>query len=133
VQLLIATELTINFLLQQDGVANVYSENVIRQGQFNEAGVKGLVVRGYHSKRSGDVVVVLEPGWYGAGSVEGTTHGSPWTYDTHVPVVFFGKGIKKGSSVRYHSITDVAPTMSALLHIKFPSGCTGQPVAELFE
>lgn len=133
VELLIATELTINFLLKQDGVANAYSENVIRQSQFDEDGIKGLIVRGYHAKRSGDVMMVLEPGWYGAGSTRGTTHGSPYTYDTHVPILFYGNGIRKGSSVRHHTITDIAPTISILLNIKFPSGCTGRPVEELFE
>lgn len=133
VELLIATELTINFLLTQDGIANAYSENVLRQSQFDEGGVKGMVVRGYHQKRSGDVMVVLEPGWYGSDSKQGTTHGSPYAYDTHVPVLFYGAGIKKGSSVRYHAITDIAPTISTLLNIKFPSGCTGQPIQELFE
>ncbi|MEX1238653.1 MAG: alkaline phosphatase family protein, partial [Cyclobacteriaceae bacterium] len=91
------------------------------------------IVRGYHAKRSGDVMIVLEPGWYGAGSIQGTTHGSPYAYDTHVPILFYGNGIKKGTSVQYHSITDIAPTISTLLNIKFPSGCTGQPVRELFE
>jgi arylsulfatase A-like enzyme len=133
VELLIATELTVNFLLKQEGIASAYSENVLRQSHFEEGGIKGHVVRGYHMKRCGDVVVVLEPGWYGAGSIQGTTHGSPYTYDTHVPMVFYGNGIKKGSSVRYHTVTDIAPTISALLNIKFPSGCTGQPIAELFE
>lgn len=133
VQLLIATELTINFLLKQDGVANAYSENVLRQGSYGEEGIKGMVIRGYNPKRCGDVVLVLEPGWYPATRIEGTSHGSPYTYDTHVPMVFYGNGIKKGSSVQYHRITDIAPTVSALLKIKFPSGCTGQPVQELFE
>jgi len=133
VELLIATELTINFLLKQDGIANAYSENVLRQSQFDEGGIKGFIVRGYHAKRSGDVMIVMEPGWYGAGSIQGTTHGSPYTYDTHVPILFYGNGIRKGSSVRYHTVTDIAPTISALLNIKFPSGCTGQPVEELFE
>lgn len=133
VELIIATELTINFLLKQQGVANAYSENVLRQSQYDEGGVKGMVVRGYHAKRCGDVQVVLEPGWYSGAGIQGTTHGSPWTYDTHVPVVFYGNGIKKGFSVRYHSITDIAPTISALLNIKFPSGATGQPIAEIFE
>ena len=133
VELLIATELTINFLMKQDGIANAYSENVLRQSQFDEGGVKGLIIRGYHAKRSGDVMIVLEPGWYGSGNVRGTTHGSPYAYDTHVPMLFYGNGIKKGSSVEYHRITDIAPTISALLNIKFPSGCTGQPIRELFE
>lgn len=133
VELIIATELTVNFLLQQEGVANVYSENVIRQSQYDEGGVKGMVVRGYHAKRGGDLVIVLEPGWYPAADVRGTTHGSPWTYDTHVPMLFYGHGIKQGSTVRYHSVTDIAPTISTLLNIKLPSGCTGQPIEELFE
>jgi predicted AlkP superfamily pyrophosphatase or phosphodiesterase len=133
VELLIATQLTVNFLIGQEGVANAYSENVIRQSQYDEGGIKGMVVRGYHPKRSGDVAIVLEPGWYAAGRIQGTTHGSPYTYDTHVPILFFGKGIRKGSSVRYHAVTDIAPTISTLLNIKFPSGCTGQPILELFE
>lgn len=133
VELLIATELTINFLLKQDGIANAYSENVLRQSQYDEGGIKGFVVRGYHAKRCGDVMIVLEPGWYGAGSIQGTTHGSPYAYDTHVPILFYGNGIKRGTSVQYHSITDIAPTISILLNIKFPSGCTGEPIRELFE
>lgn len=133
VELLIATQLTINFLLTQEGIANAFPESALRQGHFEEGGIKGMVIRGYHPKRSGDVVVILEPGWYGAGRVQGTTHGSPYAYDTHVPIIFYGNGIKKGSSVQYHPITDIAPTVSILLNIKFPSGCTGQPVEELFE
>lgn len=133
VELMIATELTINFLLTQEGIANAYSEAVVRQGRFDEGGIKGMVIRGFHPKRSGDVVVVLEPGWYPAGRVQGTTHGSPYTYDTHVPIIFFGSGVKKGSSVQYHAITDIAPSVSILLNIKFPSGCTGQPIQEMFD
>ena len=133
VEMLVATELVINFLMAQEGVANAYSESVIRQGHYDEGGIKGMIVRGFHPKRSGDVVIVLESGWYGAGRVQGTTHGSPYTYDTHVPILFYGHGIKKGSSVKYHPITDIAPTLSVLLNIKFPSGCTGEPIEELFE
>ncbi len=133
VELLIATELITNYLMAQDGVAYVFSENLLRQGHYDEGGVKGMVFRGFHPKRSGDIVTVMEPGYYSSGSVQGTTHGSPYSYDTHVPMLFYGFGIKKGSTVRYHRITDVAPTISALLHITFPSGCTGQPIEELFE
>lgn len=133
VQMIIATELAMKFLMAQEGVANVYSESLIRQGNFAEAGVKGAVIRGYHAKRSGDIVIVLESGWYSATRVQGTTHGSPYNYDTHVPIIFYGVKVPKGSSVKYHTVTDIAPTISALLEIKFPSGTTGQPVEELFE
>jgi predicted AlkP superfamily pyrophosphatase or phosphodiesterase len=133
VDMIVATELAINFLLAQDGVANAYSESMIRQSQYGESGIKGMVTRGFHPKRSGDITIVLEPGWYSATRIQGTTHGSPYSYDTNVPVIFFGKRIKKGSSVAYHPITDIAPTLSVLLNIKFPSGCTGQPIEEIFD
>lgn len=130
VELLIATELTVNYLMNQPGIAQVYSENVLRQSQYSEGGPKGMVTRGYHAKRGGDVVIVPESGWYMSTSKTGTTHGSPWTYDTHVPILFYGKGIRKGTSAKYQSITDIAPTIAVLLNIKFPSGCTGQPVVD---
>jgi len=133
IDMFIVSELIGKYLMTFDGVANYYTEGVLRQGNYDEAGSKGMVIRGYHPKRSGDVVIVLEPGWFESGSIQGTTHGSPYTYDTHVPVLFFGKGIKKGSSVRHHTITDIAPTLSVLLRIKFPNSSTGQPIEELFE
>src|SRR5688572_21710108 len=83
VDLLIATELTVNFLLKEKGVANVFPKNVLRQGDFSEGGHKGMAIRGYNPKRSGDISFILEPGWYESGSVKGTTHGSSYTYDTH--------------------------------------------------
>lgn len=132
VDMFIVSEMIGRYLMEFDGVATFFTEGVLRQGNYEEGGVKGMIIRGYHAKRSGDVVVVLEPGWLEAGSIQGTSHGSPYTYDTNVPILFYGAGIKKGSSVRYHAITDIAPTISALLNIKFPSGCTGQPIEELF-
>lgn len=133
IDMFIVTELIGKYLLTLDGVADIYTENILRETNYNEGGIRGAIVRGYHAKRSGDIVISLEPGWFSGGSVQGTTHGSPYSYDTHVPGLFYGYGIKKGSSVRYHPITDIAPTISVLLNIKFPSGCTGQPVAEIFE
>lgn len=133
IDLLIATELTINYLQSKEGVAQVFAKNVIKQGSYSEAGIKGTIVRGYNHKRSGDIAYELEPGWVSWGGVNGTTHGSSYTYDTHVPVLFYGKGIAKGTSTKYHTITDIAPTLSVLLKIKFPSGCTGQPIAEIVD
>lgn len=131
--LFIVSELIGRFLLAQDGVSNFYTEAMLRQGRFDEDGIKGKIIRGYHQKRSGDVVFTLEPGWIESNTVAGTTHGSPYAYDTHVPVLFYGKGIKKGSSVKYHPITDIAPTISVLLNISFPNSCTGKPVEEIFK
>lgn len=133
IDLLIATDLVMNYLQAKEGVAQVFGKASLKQGSYAEAGVKGMIVRGFNFKRSGDIAFELEPGWITGGSSQGTTHGSSYTYDTHVPVLFFGKGISKGSSARYHTITDVAPTISVLLKIKFPSGCTGQPITEIID
>lgn len=130
VDLLLATELITQYLESVDGIAAVYPATVLRNGNYSDGGPKGHVIRGFHVKRSGDLAIVLEPQWYEGGETGlGTTHGSPYSYDTHIPVLFYGWGIAKGSSVEYHTITDIAPTISALLQIKFPSGTTGKPVA----
>lgn len=129
VDLLLATELISQYLLSTDGIAAVYTGTTLRNSDFNEGGVKGCLIRGYHHKRSGDIAVVLEPQWFEGGE-SGTTHGSPYAYDTHVPVLFYGWGISKGSSADYQTITDIAPTLSVLLKIKFPSGTTGRPVVK---
>ena len=133
IDLLIATELILKFLISTEGVAEVYSEGLIRQGNYEEKGPKGLIIRGFHTKRSGDIAYTLQPGWTSSTSAKGTTHGSSYSYDTHVPILFYGVGITKGSSSQNHSITDIAPTLSVLLKIKFPSGCTGQPITELLD
>lgn len=91
--------------------------------------ISQLIQNAYHPKESGDVKIVLDPGWQGGG-IRGTGHGTPWTYDTHIPVIFYGWGVKPGKSVREIHITDIAPTLSMLLNIRLPSGATGLPIAE---
>ena len=63
----------------------------------------------------------------------GTTHGSGYSYDTHVPVIFYGKGIKKGTSSALYGIRDIAPTIAKLLQIEFPDGTTGEIINEVLE
>jgi len=65
---------------------------------------------GYNQNFSGDVLLILNASTIGRGRT-GTTHGSGFNYDSHVPIVFYGKGIKKESSTRQGSITDIAPTL----------------------
>lgn len=133
IDLLIATELTVNYLQSVEGIAQVFSKAVIKQSAYNETGIKGMIARGYHFKRSGDVMAQLEPSWIPSSYPTGTTHGSAYSYDTHVPILFYGKGVRKGASASYHTITDIAPTLSVMLKIKFPSACTGQPIVEILE
>ncbi|HCW06179.1 MAG TPA: alkaline phosphatase [Cytophagales bacterium] len=133
IDLLVATELVANYIQAKEGVAQVFTKAMIKQGNYSEGGIKGKVIRGYNFKRSGDITFELEPGWIDWNSTRGTTHGSSYTYDTHVPMLFYGKGIRKGSSAVHHDITDLAPTISVLLKIKFPSGCTGNPITEIVD
>lgn len=133
IDLFVATELITRFMLSTEGVAQVFPATTLRQANSDEQGIRGRVVRGFHPKRSGDIAVVLEPGWMAWGGVTGSTHGSGYSYDTHIPILFFGAGVKHGSTSTYHTITDIAPTISSLLKIKFPSGCTGQPVREIVD
>ena len=124
-----------SYLMALDGVADVVTESELRGADFT-TGPRQLVENGYNRKRSGDVMVIMEPSWieykerYGK---KGTTHGAPYDYDTHVPLIFYGHNIKKGESMRPVNITDIAPTVSALLKIPYPNGTTGNPLPELFE
>jgi predicted AlkP superfamily pyrophosphatase or phosphodiesterase len=133
IDLFVATELISKFLLNTEGVAQVFPSTTLRQANSDEVGMRGKVVRGFHPKRSGDIAYVLEPGWFSSDRKTGTTHGSGYSYDTSVPILFYGAGIKHGSSSQFHTITDLAPTLSVLLKIKFPSGCTGQPITEIVD
>jgi arylsulfatase A-like enzyme len=95
--------------------------------------VEGRAARlqmGYNHKASGDILIVLEPGWL-TGGARGTSHGTGYSYDTNVPMIFYGWNVPAGESSRYATITDIAPTLSMMLKIKLPNGSTGQPVTEI--
>jgi predicted AlkP superfamily pyrophosphatase or phosphodiesterase len=94
---------------------------------FFESGIESLLQKGYNQKRSGDVLLIDDPA-FTAYHKTGSTHGSGLNYDTHVPLLFFGNGIKQGQTYKKTVITDIAPTISVLLGISFPNGATGQPL-----
>ncbi len=90
--------------------------------------------RGIHPRLSGDMIYVLDPAWhsddkyFGTG---GTTHGSPYAYDTHVPLLWYGWQIKPGETHKPVSITDIAPTLAAMLRIMEPNATTGKVIEEV--
>jgi predicted AlkP superfamily pyrophosphatase or phosphodiesterase len=120
-----------HFLLQQDNVSRVFTRKQLQAGAYDK-GIANLIENGYNQKRSGDVVFVTDPG-YIVYSQTGSQHGSGFSYDTHVPLIFFGKGVKKGSSFERAEIPDIAPTISSFLGISFPNATTGQPLKALLE
>ena len=88
-----------------------------------------LLLRGNHVKRAGDIYMIPKPGHIDYGHT-GTTHGTGFSYDTHAPLLMMGRGIKSGQTYEMTSITDIAPTMCALLGIAFPNGMTGDVISE---
>lgn len=96
--------------------------------------LKNQIIKGYNSKHSGPITFLLEPGWYGgAQNSTGTTHGSWNNYDTHIPLLWMGWGIKHGATKRKINMTDISPTLAGLLHIQMPGGCIGEPIEEVFK
>jgi predicted AlkP superfamily pyrophosphatase or phosphodiesterase len=106
-------------------------------GSFDQLGtaiipatVKEQIINGYRPGRSGDIYFILDPAWqdaYGT-STTGTTHGTWNPHDAHIPLVFFGAGIKKGQSFDKVNVTDIAATLSSLLRIQMPNACIGKCV-----
>lgn len=120
-----------DYVLRFKGVKEAYTAADLRTGEFIQ-NRPHLLQMGYNHKASGDVLLVLEPAWL-TGGLKGTTHGSGYSYDTHVPISFYGWGIKPGQSANYTTVTDIAPTLAVLLKIKFPNGTTGKPIQEILD
>lgn len=128
-----------DFLLTQEGITAAQTAYELQSTEYKD-GARQKVQNGYHPKRSGDIILSFLPGYIQnttAGmtidKVKGTTHGSGYNYDSHVPLLWMGKGIPKGTSVREVNITDIAPSLAMILDLQLPSGSTGKPLKELFE
>lgn len=128
-----------DFLITLEDVTGALTASNLQSKSYGY-GMNKMLQNGYHSKRSGDVILVFKPGYVQnldpritMQKVKGTTHGSGYAYDTHVPMLWFGKSIPKGKSVRKVSVIDIAPSIAQKLNIAYPSGSTGEPLIELFE
>ena len=122
-----------NIALGSEDVFEVYTDEQVVQGSENDELLR-LLRNGYNVQRSGDILAVMKPNHLGNGyGSKGTTHGTGFNYDTHVPIIFYGHSVPSGKSVRKVAITDIAPTLSMLLDISLPNAATGQPLTELFD
>ncbi|MBQ0787203.1 MAG: alkaline phosphatase family protein [Oceanihabitans sp.] len=124
-------EALVNEVITYKNIDKAYSATTMRTTDFT-SGIEELLQNGFNQKRSGDVLVVYDPAVISYGKT-GSTHGSGLNYDTHVPLLFYGKGINQGSTFKKTNITDVAPTISALLGTSFPNGATGIPLEFVIE
>jgi predicted AlkP superfamily pyrophosphatase or phosphodiesterase len=105
-------------------VARTYTRTELLKHVAPESEVDRLVARGFYPERSPDVIIVVKPYYLFGG--EGASHGTPYNYDTHVPLIFYGFGISAGVHTEHVGISDVAPTLAALMHIQTPSGSVGK-------
>ncbi|MFH6770017.1 alkaline phosphatase PafA [Gaetbulibacter aquiaggeris] len=119
-------EAIVNEIIDYQFIDKAYTATIMSTTSFS-FGIEQLIQNGYSQKRSGDVVFILDPAVISYGKT-GSTHGSAYSYDTHVPLLFFGKGISQGETFQKTEITDIAPTMAALLNISYPNGNAGQPL-----
>ena len=120
----------VSYSMTFTGVANAYTS-----AEMNGAALKNksaeLMQNGFYPGRSGDIMLLFEPEWLDDYSHTGTSHGTTYRYDTHVPLLWYGWGIKPGSSTEAVDITDIAPTISSLLDMMEPAACIGKPISSI--
>jgi predicted AlkP superfamily pyrophosphatase or phosphodiesterase len=113
-----------------------YIQTAIDLTEISEATLPAIqkerITNSYTPSRSGDVQFVFKPGYFD-GSSKGTTHGLWNPYDSHIPLLFFGSGIKSGKLYRETYMTDIAATLAAILQIQMPSGCVGHVITEVMK
>jgi predicted AlkP superfamily pyrophosphatase or phosphodiesterase len=117
-----------------DGIAAAVSATALRTGGLPDTLLMRSILRNFHPKRSGDVILVFEPNVFindFDGLEVASTHGSPWRYDTFVPVMFAGDGIRPRTVTRPVTPYDIAPTLAARLGVKPPSAAVGRPLLEV--
>jgi predicted AlkP superfamily pyrophosphatase or phosphodiesterase len=120
----------INWFRIQDGITNVLDlehpdKNIVPEP------LKTMVTNGYYPNRCGSIQIIMDPGWYSGYANTGTTHGSWNPYDIHIPLLWYGWGIKAGETSRTTHMTDIAATLAALLHIQAPNACVGEVIEEV--
>jgi len=103
----------VNFMLKQEGIVKAVSATSMKSAEFDSK-ILANVQRGFHQVRSGDVMFVLASGWINKWTKKGTTHGSPYNYDTHVPLLWYGTNIKQGVRAEQVAIADIAATKNSL-------------------
>jgi predicted AlkP superfamily pyrophosphatase or phosphodiesterase len=116
-------------LYLQPHVAHVYTREQLLDGYTPADRFDSRVVRSFHPQRSGDLEVVLDPYWIRGKT--GATHGTPYLYDSHIPLIFMGPGIQSGVFAKEVALNDLAPTLATLLDVETPSGSVGRVLTEI--
>ena len=110
-------------------IFRVYTRHDLLAGRVQQDSISRGVSVGFMATRSGDLYIIPDP--YYMFDANGTTHGTPFDYDNHVPILFLGAGIKAGSYARSVAVNDIAPTVAAILQVEIPSGSVGHVLNEV--
>ena len=119
------------FLVQFSGVAAAYPYSAFEANDFGNGNLK-RIINNFNSQRSGDVIVTLNPGWIEKDEDYATNYNSPYEYDAHVPLIWYGWTVNRSTVSRRVNMTEIAPTLSSLCKVPYPNASTGEPLIELF-
>ncbi len=119
------------FLVQFTGVQAAYPYSAFEANDFGNGNLK-RIINNFSPQRSGDVIIILNPGWVEKESDYVTNYNSPYEYDSHVPLIWYGWTINRATVTRQVNMTDIAATLSTLCKVPYPNACTGEPMFELF-
>jgi predicted AlkP superfamily pyrophosphatase or phosphodiesterase len=118
------------FLVQFSGIASAFPYSAFEANDFSN-GLLKKISNGFSSQRSGDIIITLNPGWVDKDDYV-TNHNSPYDYDSHVPLIWYGWSVNRATVTRKVNITDMAVTLSGLCKIPLPNASTGAALDELF-
>ena len=121
----------IDFLMTQEHVKKVYNEEDIKNSNGNDFYLN-MIYKGYDATQNGNLVILDKPGYIEYGAT-GTSHGTPYAYDTHVPLIFYGWNIPKGETHDHKVITQIAPTIAQKIKVPFPNGTEGKVLLEVLD
>lgn len=119
------------YMMSFSGVADIIDLKDMANTQV-QSDIRMRLSNGYNLKRSGDFQILYNPSWV-ENYTQGATHGTPYAYDTHIPLLFMGWRITPHDDYDQIYMTDIAPTISAMLHIQEPSGSIGKPITHLLQ
>ncbi|MGI8582902.1 MAG: alkaline phosphatase PafA [Chitinophagaceae bacterium] len=122
----------IDFITKQKGIVRAFATDELLSTTLNVK-VREMLANGYYPNRCGQIQMIFQPQWIEGFVNGGTTHGAWNPYDAHIPLLWYGWHIKAGKTNREVYMTDIAPTIAALLHIQMPNGSLGNVIQELFK
>jgi predicted AlkP superfamily pyrophosphatase or phosphodiesterase len=119
------------FLVQFSGIACAYPYSAFEANDFGNGNLR-RIINNFSPQRSGDVIITLNSGWIEKEDDYVADHNSPYEYDSHVPLIWYGWSVNRATVTRKVNMTDIAATLSSICKVPYPNACTGEPMFELF-